>query len=59
VTANRPTGVGVLGYPTTTLIVRMGDPARYRVSVRRAVEIAMRHGVSSMKTAPASTQPVA
>ena len=58
-TANRPTGVGVLGFPTTTLRVRTGVPARYTVSVRRAVETSMRHRVCSMDTLVALTQPAA
>lgn len=56
-TANRPAGVGVLGFPTTTLMVRIGAPSLYRVSVRRAVETSMRHRVFAMATLSALTQP--
>src|ERR1700750_2213765 len=58
-TENRPSGVGVLGLPTTTLIVRSGTPPRISVSVRLAVEITMRHRVFSRGTLPAFTQPAA
>src|SRR5262249_47584531 len=51
--------VGVLGFPTTTLIVRTGRPDRNRVSVRLAVETSMRHDVFSTTTRFALTQPAA
>src|SRR5690348_6220577 len=56
-TANRPLGVGVLGFPTTTLIVRTGLPASSRVRVRREVETSMRHLVFSTTTSLALIQP--
>src|SRR5690242_6231288 len=58
-TANRPVGVGVLGLPTTTLIVRTTLPDLNSVRVRRAVETPIRHLVFSTPTSFALTQPAA
>src|SRR5436190_18678475 len=57
--ANRPSGVGVLGFPTTTLTVRTGAPDLNRVSVRLAVDTSIRHGVLARTTLFALTQPAA
>ena len=52
-----PVGVGVLGLPTTVLIVRTGLPALNRVSVRRCLDMSMRHWVRLTTTRLALIQP--